>query len=140
MNQSALQHIAVCCPTESLSGQIARWTQSRDDRTVEPLFGLTVAAARRVLGHAAAALIDAADDREHAIDLFSQAVAVLPGRRVAVYTERMHEGLELFVRAQGAWLLLGPLSGEEWEDVFSSLLRQSRREPADPRDSRRHAA
>ena len=68
------------------------------------------------------ALVDASDDHAQAIDLFSQAVARLGARHASVYTERMHEGLELFVRTQGAWLLLGPLTDEQWEDYFSMML------------------
>ena len=72
-------------------------------------------------------LVDASDDHAQAIELFSQSVARLGSRRVAVYTERMHEGLELFVRTQGAWLLLGPLNNRQWEEFFSSMLPPARR-------------
>ena len=74
-------------------------------------------------------LVDASDDHAQAIELFSQSVARLGSRRVAVYTERMHEGLELFVRTQGAWLLLGPLSEQQWEGFFSSMLPPAHQEP-----------
>ena len=35
-----------------------------------------------------------------------------------MYSERMHEGLEMFVRSRGALLLLGPLSEAEWDAFF----------------------
>jgi hypothetical protein len=82
------------------------------------------------------ALVDASDDHAQAIDLFSQAVARMGARHASVYTERMHEGLELFVRKQGAWLLLGPLSDEQWEDYFSAMLPESRREAVQDRRGR----
>ena len=40
----------------------------------------------------------------------------------AMYTERMREGLELFVRSRGAQLLLGPLAEAEWEAFFARSL------------------
>ena len=79
-------------------------------------------------------LVDASDDHAQAIELFSQAVARFGSRQVAVYTESMHQGLELFVRTQGAWLLLGPLDDRQWEEFFSSLLPGTRQEPV-PRQS-----
>jgi len=140
MIESVVQRIAICYPTESLSGQVAHWARWHDDCMVEPVFGRSAMAIRRSLDGADMALVDASEDHAQAIDLFLQAVARLGTRRVAVYTERMHEGLELFVRTQGAWLLLGPLTNEQWEDFFSSMLSPSQGEPARGRIPRRRAA
>ena len=127
----SVYRIAVCYPTKSLSAQMARWGRWRSDSSIEPVFDRSAMAIRRSLDGVDVALVDASDDHAQAIDLFSQAIARLGARRVAVYTETMHEGLELFVRTQGAWLLLGPLSIDEWEDFFTSMLPTSSREPAD---------
>ena len=112
---------------------------------METVRARSAVAIRCALGGADLALVDASDDHAQAVDLFSQAVARLGARQASVYTERMHEGLEHFVRTQGAWLLLGPLTDREWEDYFATVLpaaRQgaSQRGAAPPRPSRRKAA
>ncbi len=122
MNEAVVQNIAVCYPTESLSHQMALWARKHEDCEIEPVFGRLPLEIRRSLNGAAMILVDASDDYAQAIELFSQSVARLGSHRVAVYTERMHEGLEIFVRTQGAWLLLGPLSDGQWEEFFSAML------------------
>src|ERR1039458_3313933 len=101
--EAVVHSIAVCYPTESLSRQVALWARSREDCGIEPVFGRSALEIRRSLRGADMVLVDASDDHAQAIELFSQSVAGLGPRRVAVYTEKMHEGLELFVRTQGAW-------------------------------------
>jgi len=85
-------------------------------------------AVRRTLRDADMVLVDATDDDVQAIDVFTHGVASLGPTRAAVYTERMHEGLEYFVRAQGALLLLGPLSDGQWKDYFRTALDTQRPE------------
>ena len=135
-----VHRIAVCYPTESLSRQVARWARNHEGLQIEPVFGRSVWEIRRALNAADTVLVDASDDHAQAIELFSQAVAGLGARHVTVYTERMHEGLELFVRTQGAWLLLGPMDNDLWEEFFSSSLPASRREAAGRERSWRKAA
>ena len=142
--EKAVQRIAVCYPTESLTGQVAQWAEGRDDCRVEPVVVRSAMAIRRSLDGADMALVDASDDHEQAVDLYSQAVARLGARKASVYTERMHEGLELFVRTQGSWLLLGPLTDKQWEDYFATMLPDGRkrvpgRESAERRSWRRAA-
>jgi hypothetical protein len=72
--------------------------------------------------NATLAIIDASEDHAQAIDAFSQSVARLGAYKTVVYTEKMHEGLELFVRFQGSLLLYGPLSQVQWEDFFRRTL------------------
>ena len=115
--------------------------QGRDDCRVKPVFARSAVAIGGALDDAQLALVDASDDHAQAIDLFSQAVARLGARRASVYTERMHEGLEPFVRTQGAWLLLGPLTDEQWNDFFATMLPPAPREAAvrpNVRAARRH--
>jgi len=138
--ETIVERIAICYPTESLFDQVQQWSREHEDCRVEPVFARSATAIRRSLGDADLALVDASDDQAQAIDLFSQAVARLGARRVSVYTERIYEGLESFVRTQGAWLLLGPLTDEQWEDYFSTMLPHKRREAADRHTSRRKAA
>jgi hypothetical protein len=140
ITEKLVQRIAVCYPTESLSGQMAQWAEGRDDCRVEPVFARAAIAIRRSLDEADIAIVDASDDHEQAIDLYSQAVASLGARKASVYTERMHEGLELFVRTHGSWLLLGPLTGEQWDDYFASMLPDKRHEKVERPIVRRRAA
>lgn len=120
--EAVVYRIAVCYPTESLSRQVALWSRMHADCEIEPVFGRSVLEIRRSLRGADRVLVDASDDHAQAIELFSQSVSGLGARHVAVYTEKMHEGLELFVRTQGAWLLLGPLDNWQWEEFFFSML------------------
>jgi hypothetical protein len=127
MIEAVVHDIAVCYPSESLSRQMATWARRHDDCAIEPVFRRSAAAIRQSLSGAELVLVDATDDHAQAIDLFAQSVARLGSRRVAVYTERMHDGLEPFVRTQGAWLLLGPLGDDQWEEFFASMLPAIRR-------------
>jgi hypothetical protein len=117
-----VQRIAICYPTGSLAKQVAHWARGRDDCRIETVRARSAMAIRRALGGAHLVLVDASDDHAQAIDLFSKAVARLGARQASVYTERLHEGLEHFVRRQGAWLLLGPLADQEWVDYFGAML------------------
>jgi hypothetical protein len=140
ITQLTVQHIAVCYPTKSLNGQVAQWAEGHDDCRIEPVFARSAMAIRRSLDNADLALVDASDDHEQAIDLYSQAVAQLGARKASVYTERMHEGLEHFVRTHGSWLLLGPLTDRQWDDYFAAMLPAANSKPSERRASWRRAA
>ena len=122
MNEAVVRRISVCYPSDSLSCQMAQWAGEHEECTVEPVFARSTLELRRLLQGADMVLIDATEDHAQAIDAFSQSIARLGSSRVTVYSERMHEGLELFVRKQGSWLLLGPLDRVEWEGLFSRTL------------------
>jgi len=119
---------------------MALWASKHGDCEIEPVFGRSALEIRRSLNGADRVLVDASEDHAQAIELFSQSVVTLGPRHVAVYTERIHEGLELFVRTQGAWLLLGPLSNWQWEEFFLAMLPPARREPVPLRSPWRRAA
>jgi hypothetical protein len=120
--------VVLLYPGESLQRQIAAWGQRHADCRVEPLFIKSLVGIRRFLETADVAVIDATDDEGQAIDAFSQATARLDAAGTAVYTERMHEGLEELVRMRGALLLFGPLEDEQWEGVFARAIEtQARR-------------
>ncbi len=138
--EAVVNRIAVCYPTESLSRQVALWARRHADCGIEPVFGRSVLEIRKSLNGADRVLVNASDDHAQAIELFSQSIARLGARHVAVYTEKMHEGLELFVRTQGAWLLLGPLSNRQWEEFFSSMLPPAEQQPAPRQHPGRRAA
>jgi hypothetical protein len=119
---------------------MALWARLHEDCGIEPVLGRSAWEIRRSLVGAKRVLVDASDDHAQAIELFSQSIARLGSRHVAVYTERMHEGLELFVRRQGAWLLLGPLTTQQWEEFFSSMLPPANEEAVPSQSPRRRAA
>jgi len=119
---------------------MAAWARDRVDCCVEPVFDRSALEIRQSLSGAEMALVDASDDHAQAIELFAQAVARLGSHRVAVYTERIHQGLELFVRRQGSWLLLGPLDNQQWEAFFSSMLPRAGSELVQHQGPRRGAA
>jgi len=127
--EAVVHSIAVAYPTRSLFRQVTLWAHEREDCGIEPVFSRSALEIRRSLNGTDMVLVDASDDHAQAIELFLQSVARLGSRRVAVYTERMHAGLEVFVRTQGAWLLFGPLDSKQWEEFFSSMLPRARREP-----------
>jgi hypothetical protein len=43
-----------------------------------------------------------------------------------MYTETMHDALEVFVRLRGSLFLLGPLFDDQWEEYFARLLPNKR--------------
>ena len=137
--EAVVHRIVVGYPSESLSRQVALWAGRHADCGIAPVFGRSAWEIRRWLNGADTVLVNASDDHAQAIELFAQSVARLGSRRVAVYTERMHEELELFVRTQGAWLLLGPLDHGQWEEFFSSMLPLARREAVHENPGKRAA-
>ena len=78
----------------------------------------TLPGIRRQLRRAELAVIDATEDPAQASDAFLQSIGVLRADSVAVYTEKMHDGLEILVRTLGAPLLLGPMSMEDWDEYL----------------------
>jgi len=67
---------------------------------------------------AAAVIVDATSAPGAAADAVERVLARIGPGPLAVYTERPHEGLELFVRVRGAMFLLGPMERSEWEAIF----------------------
>ncbi len=140
MIEAVVHSIAVCYPSESLSRQVALWARRHEDCGVVPVFGRSALEIRRSLSSVDMVLVDASDDHAQAIELFAHSFARLGPRRIVVYTERMHEGLELFVRSHGAWLLLGPLDDGQWEELFAAMLPPIRQKSARGHDRPRKAA
>ena len=73
------------------------------------------------------AVIDATEDHALATEAFSQAAMQLGAAGAVMYSERMDDGVELFVRSRGALMLLGPLEEAEWEGVFNLALHRERK-------------
>ena len=85
-----------------------------------------------VLRRAAMVVIDATERPARAQEAFLHAVRRLGAEAVVMYTERMHDGLELFVRLRGSLFILGPLLAEQWEEYFEHVLRAKVAEPTEP--------
>jgi hypothetical protein len=109
-------------PSDSLGEQITVWAAQHADQRVETSFEHSLPEIRNLLRGADMAMVDATDDPSQATDAFLQAVARLGTAAVAMYSEVMHDGLELFVRVRGSLFLLGPLSGLQWEEYFQRSL------------------
>ena len=101
-------------------------------RHVEACLGWSQEDQRVLLRYARAALVDATEDAARAREMFLRAVASLGAGAVVMYTEIMHDALELFVRLRGSLFLLGPLFDEQWEEYFARLLRVKHATPGRP--------
>lgn len=116
----AVREVVLLYPGDSLSQQAAAWGRNHADCAVRRSAVKSLPGIRSALHGADLALIDATDDYPQAIDAFSQARSQLGAEATTIYTERMHEGLEMFVRLHGSLLLLGPLGDAEWDGFFES--------------------
>jgi hypothetical protein len=104
-------------PRPSLSGQLQAWSNQCGGR-MRISFERSLAEIRRQICRVDFALIDATEDFAQASDAFFQIHKALGPKSMAVYTDIVHEGLELLVRRLGVTLLLGPMNGSEWDNFF----------------------
>jgi hypothetical protein len=110
--------IVLFYPGRLLVGQIHDWAEQHGGCRAAVSHERSLPGIRKFVRRAAFAVIDATEDPAQATDAFLQAVGALKSDAVAVYTEKMHDGLELLVRMLGAPLLLGPMSMDEWEEFL----------------------
>jgi hypothetical protein len=122
MPQPDIREIVLFYPSGSLARQVTTWAAGRASCAVEPVFARSFPGIHGAIRGANLILVDATDDYPQAMEAFSQALAWLGAGATAVYTEKMHEGLELFVRLHGSLLLLGPLDEVEWDGFFQRAL------------------
>ena len=108
-------------PGESLKSQIEFWASRHPRRNVVVSFERALPEIRELLRCTSMALIDATADHAQAIDAFLQGLTQLGAGAVTVYTEVVHDGLELFVRRHGSLILLGPLFEGHWTKFFERL-------------------
>jgi hypothetical protein len=113
-------------PGKSLGEQIRHWASKDAQRHVDVSFERSLPRIRQLLRRTGATLLDATTDPAATADAFLQAVACHGAGAVSVYTEVMHEDIELFVRLRGSLFLLGPLLDEQWEALFEPLMRAER--------------
>lgn len=108
-------------PGASLDGQICRWVAKNPQRRVEASFERYLPDIRRLLHRSHMAVVDATKDPSQATDAFLQAIAALGTDAVAMYSETIHDGLEVFVRSQGSLFFWGPLADDDWASFFAAL-------------------
>ncbi len=119
--------IAVFYPGNSLMHQVSNCAIRHPAYDFALSFAQSLHEIRSVLRCTVITIVDATEDPLRAMAAFTQALTALEADRVAVYTETMHEGLELFVRVRGASLLLGPMSDAPWEDQLEKMLESAGR-------------
>lgn len=120
--ESALT-ITVCYPGNSLMHQVSNWAGAHPTCGFQLCFPRSLPEIRDMLRNTVISIVDATEDPAQAMATFVQMIAEAAPDSVAVYTEQMHEGLELFVRSLGALLLLGPMSDALWEGLFEAMGR-----------------
>jgi len=81
--------------------------------------------AEQAMERAAFSVVDATDRPADAMSIVQQAVAQGGQDKLAIYTEVMHKGMEILIRSQGVAVLLGPMSGEQWESTLNASIRIS---------------
>jgi hypothetical protein len=87
---------------------------------------------RVLLRYAGMVVVDATENPARAREVFLRAVSRLGANAVVMYTETMHDSLEVFVRLRGSLFLLGPLFDEQWEEYFARWLRTEHVAPVAP--------
>ena len=127
---SAAADVLLLYPGESFRDQIGLWAFRHPQRGVNMSCERSLPGIRQLLRRARTTVVDATEDPAQATDAFLQAVARLGAASATMYTEAAHDDLERFVRMRGSLFLLGPLSDQQWEDVFEYLLRAKRPLPA----------
>ena len=121
--------IVVFYPGNSLMHQVASWASDRPGSELEVSFADSVPEIRAVLRKTDVVIVDATEDPARAMETFVRATVESEPISVAVYTETMHPGLELFVRSRGALLLLGPMPDEPWQTLFDAMAFSRERVP-----------
>ena len=115
--------IVLFYPSPSLLNQVAAWAGRQVGWSLSVSTSRTAVGIRAAMSGAMVNLLDATFSPHLAMKVLELAASQFFLQTAAVYTEVMHEGLELFTRTRGALLLLGPLSGGQWEGFFAGIER-----------------
>jgi hypothetical protein len=119
MTLPSVPQIMLCYPSASLCGQLQTWSDQRGGRPLQIFFERSLAGIRRQVHRVDFVLVDATDEPEQASGACMQICEILGSDSMAVYTDIVHDGLEVLVRRLGVPLLLGPMSVSEWDDLFA---------------------
>ena len=113
--------VVLFSPTESLLLQLAKWAGKHRGVELRLVSSTLPGNVNAALETAAFSIIDATIHPRTAMAILARGVERLGPGKVAVYTEIMQEGVEVFTRTRGAVLLLGPISPDQWEALFENL-------------------
>ena len=113
-----LGEIVLFYAEESLLVQVSEWICDAMMLPLNLVSSCSAFSVTEAMNTAECAIIDATVNPGKAMDVLQLALPLAGRDRLAVYTECMHDGLELFVRVRGVPFLLGPMSQTEWEGVF----------------------
>ncbi|MGC9455549.1 MAG: hypothetical protein ACP5HU_11900 [Phycisphaerae bacterium] len=111
--------IVLFYPTQSLIEQISELVASWSGLSVVVSAAARPQSIRQAAAAAVATIIDATEDPARGARVLSAALPAVGPRRLAVYTEVLHPGLELFVRVRGPFLLVGPMKPRQWSDYLA---------------------
>jgi hypothetical protein len=124
--------IAVFYAGNPLMHQVSTWAATWPQYDFALSFGEGPVETCAAFRQASVSIIDATENPGRAMDAFLRATVELEAVSIIVYTESMHEGLELFVRSRGAMLLLGPMPDAQWKELFDDMERSIRRRAGGP--------
>ena len=114
--------VVLFSPTESLLLQLTRCAGKHDRFALRLITSGIPGRINSALDSAVFSFVDATDHPAQSKAILAYAVERIGPSGVAVYTEVMHEGLEVYTRKLGAALLLGPVSPREWDALFDTLV------------------
>jgi hypothetical protein len=115
--------VAIFYPDDRLLLDLAQWFHRNSRFHMEVVLSRQTSVMRSIAAQATFLVINATQCLDPAITALAVALECVPCERILLYTERMHEGLELFVRCRGVLMLLGPASQIEWEAALRPAKR-----------------
>ena len=118
------QDVAVFYPSDSLLLRMVEWLRGTDSFSLRLVTSPQPACIQHVLGATTIAVVDATGQAANATAALEQCIAAIGPEKTAIYTELMHEGLEVFARTRKVQLLLGPLNSWEWSGFTEWLERE----------------
>jgi len=110
-------------PTGSLLSQVAQWSEQMPGVSLRVVRPTAVGSVRSTLTVPCVALIDATANLRSALAAVESVAALGRAKSAAVYTETMHDGLELFARMRAVLVLLGPMESDDWDGFFTGMFR-----------------
>jgi hypothetical protein len=119
LRETALR-IVVLFPGNSLMHQMSSWSGAHPDGQLRFRFPGSLSELRTILRPASVSVIDATERPLDAMLAFGEALGVLGAERVVVYSETIHQGLELHVRTHGALLLSAPMNDAKWQELLET--------------------
>jgi hypothetical protein len=140
MNLQTNPQIVAFYPCRSLIGQLKSWSEQRGGLQLQLSWERSLDGIRCEMQRADFVVVDATEDPAQASDAYFQIFKTLGSESMTVYTEIVHEGLEMLVRRLGVSLLLGPMDVGEWDDFFVHKFPRTIRLPAAQEVSRTSAA